>query len=301
MPVDAHHRVKLLSKYGLAIMHLLRLDNVEEEPVHAAFTETELEVLRYMEEAGECIVSDISTLLRVAPTTATSLIDRLEKKKLLSRKRTEHDRRIVLLSLTREGKDLVMQANREQHTRWEKVFSLLSVKEQEKMISIYKKLFEHYIESTKEGSPQNKRIPERQGVNLISNYNLTFMRYLRWGNVEEEPVHAAFSESELGALRFIDDADECIVSDISNLLRSAPATTTLLIDRLEKKKLISRARTERNRRIVLISLTKEGKDMVRKAAREQDARSKKTLTALSIEEQDTLIKLYEKLASFDSN
>ena len=140
----------------------------------------------------------------------------------------------------------------------------------------------------------------RQRIRLISKYSQASMVQAKWGNLEAEPIHAEFSESELETLRYVEKVGKCIMSDISNLLRVAPTTATSLIDRLEKKNLVTRSRTDLNRRVVLISLTQKGKDVVRAADREQDARSEKVLSRLTAKEQDELIALYRKLASFST-
>lgn len=140
---------------------------------------------------------------------------------------------------------------------------------------------------------------ERERVKLVSKYNQSQSHLLRLGNEEEEPIHAAFSESELTSLRYINEARECIVSDVTRLLGVVPTTTTSLINRLEQKKLVSRKRTDRNRRIVLVSLTKAGKNVVREFEKEEDARSEKLLSYLTEQEQDVYIKIIEKLASMD--
>ena len=47
---------------------------------------------------------------------------------------------------------------------------------------------------------------------------------------------------------------------------------------------------------MFISLTKEGKEIVRLADKEQDARTEKILLHLTTKEQDIMLRLYEKLS-----
>ena len=72
------------------------------------------QALLFVGERGECIANDVAEHLRIAPTTASSIIDRLVRRGFLSRERTEENRRVVRLRLTKEGRkvqDQTMQYN----------------------------------------------------------------------------------------------------------------------------------------------------------------------------------------------
>lgn len=72
------------------------------------------QTLLFVGERGECIANDVGQYLRIAPTTASSIIDRLVRRGFLSRERTEENRRVVRLRLTKEGRkvqDRTMQHN----------------------------------------------------------------------------------------------------------------------------------------------------------------------------------------------
>ncbi len=70
-------------------------------------SKTELFTLLIIERHGEAIMSQIANKINVSMSTATGIIDRLVKKKYLSRARSESDRRIVLIRLTKKGKQIV--------------------------------------------------------------------------------------------------------------------------------------------------------------------------------------------------
>lgn len=53
--------------------------------------------------AGGCNVSSIATDLRIHPSNATRLCDRLVKQGLVERRQAEHDRRQVIVALTEAG------------------------------------------------------------------------------------------------------------------------------------------------------------------------------------------------------
>ena len=60
-------------------------------------------------EAGERPASELAGLADIAPATATAMLDSLASAGFVSRSRSERDRRIVLVSLTERGAELVAQ------------------------------------------------------------------------------------------------------------------------------------------------------------------------------------------------
>ncbi|MDK2803841.1 MAG: hypothetical protein PWR23_845 [Peptostreptococcaceae bacterium] len=67
---------------------------------------------------GKVIVKDLSKQYSIPPSTLTGIIDRLEKKKLIERLRTNIDRRAIELVATAKGKDVV-----DKHIIEDKLFS----------------------------------------------------------------------------------------------------------------------------------------------------------------------------------
>lgn len=86
-------------------------------------------------------MSDIAQNFRIELPSATSLINKLCDQKLVCRNADERDRRLVLISLTPEGKTLVEQAMCERRKKIEKMLSYLSEKEKSDLSSIFKTLY----------------------------------------------------------------------------------------------------------------------------------------------------------------
>ena len=84
------HSSRLGKEFGLTTPQLLVLQTVaatEEQPIRA-----------------------ISAEVNLSQATVTSIVDRLERRGLLTRKRSETDRRKVFLVITEAGQDLLRQA-----------------------------------------------------------------------------------------------------------------------------------------------------------------------------------------------
>jgi DNA-binding MarR family transcriptional regulator len=83
-----------------------------------AVTLPQFDVLSELEHAGKPLtMSQLSTELMVSNGNVTGVIDRLEKARLVSRSRAEHDRRIQYIQLTKKGsKEFNEMASH--HERW---------------------------------------------------------------------------------------------------------------------------------------------------------------------------------------
>ena len=70
----------------------------------------QLSCLLALSEQGPMPPSQIAKYIMVNSSTITGIIDRLEQKGLVQRSRISHDRRVITISLTEKGKELVRTA-----------------------------------------------------------------------------------------------------------------------------------------------------------------------------------------------
>ena len=66
--------------------------------------------LMYISEHAPVTMSAIASYLRIELPSATSVINKLSRAKLIKRHASPDDRRLVLISLTERGQDLLKQA-----------------------------------------------------------------------------------------------------------------------------------------------------------------------------------------------
>lgn len=69
-------------------------------------SKVELISLLYIDRKGEIIMSGLADYLNVSMSTATGIVNRLNRQGLVQRGRSDADRRIVSLSLTEEGRSI---------------------------------------------------------------------------------------------------------------------------------------------------------------------------------------------------
>lgn len=102
----------------LAMSSLLRYQRLVVDPVESALRKHRLNLTDYLvlmtlqlSDNGTRLVSNLARSLMVHATTATLATDRLQKRRLISRKPHPTDRRATLVSITPTGRKLVLKAN----------------------------------------------------------------------------------------------------------------------------------------------------------------------------------------------
>ena len=91
-------------------------------------------VIRYLVAAGRPVrMTDIAAALEVVPRTATSVVDDLEKARIVDRAIDPHDRRAILVSLTGEGTQLIDRIAQARRRTAEATFNQLSPLERAEM------------------------------------------------------------------------------------------------------------------------------------------------------------------------
>jgi len=73
-------------------------------------TSPQLWTIKVIAEAGSIRVSDLARRIYLHPATTVGILDRLEKKGLVSRTRSQEDRRVVHVGLTTEGLAIVQKS-----------------------------------------------------------------------------------------------------------------------------------------------------------------------------------------------
>ncbi|MGI5997271.1 MAG: MarR family winged helix-turn-helix transcriptional regulator [Lutispora sp.] len=77
------------------------------EGIDIPVTNTQIYMLFYIRTQEQCVVSDIANYLGVTLGAVTSLVDKLYDFGLVSRYRSEIDRRLVIIKLSEKGEELL--------------------------------------------------------------------------------------------------------------------------------------------------------------------------------------------------
>jgi len=106
----------------------------------SGITMSQFVVLRNLDKKGRVTVSEVAEDLNVSLSAITALADRLHKAGLVDRRRDEQDRRLVWLTLTGEGEEIVDACRIARMKVVGKYFNQLPEEDVERLIQIYEKI-----------------------------------------------------------------------------------------------------------------------------------------------------------------
>ncbi|AIY06946.1 transcriptional regulator, MarR family [Planococcus sp. PAMC 21323] len=97
-------------------------------------------VLAHLKAHGDSFPSDIAKEVGLTPPTITHLSEKLVSKKLAVRSTSDSDRRMIILSITDKGAEMVKRANEEGVELRKKLFETLTAEERDQLLKIFRKL-----------------------------------------------------------------------------------------------------------------------------------------------------------------
>lgn len=101
----------------------------------SGMTTSQLIVLQVLNTQGEMTARQIAQSMNLTQATVTSLLDRLQERQWITRKRGEQDRRRVHVSLTREGQRQIERAPESLQQRFVNHFGALEPWEQSAILA----------------------------------------------------------------------------------------------------------------------------------------------------------------------
>ena len=123
-----------------ALVRAFKIDEgVTSGGVKVKMNPADMHALMYITQNPKCMASKLSDFLGVAPTTVSSIIDRLVKKELITRSRTDGNRRIVQLELTEIGKKVSNAVKQEQLSHCAEMLLPLNDEERQLFAALLKK------------------------------------------------------------------------------------------------------------------------------------------------------------------
>jgi len=100
---------------------------------------------------------------------------------------------------------------------------------------------------------------------------------------------------QLWAIKIIGDMSPVKVSDIARRMYIHPATAVGILDRLESRNLVKRVRSKDDKRVVKVTLTDDGKKLVKKSPEVAQGLLVKGLEVLSVERLQEIYSALEEL------
>ncbi len=103
----------------------------------------------------------------------------------------------------------------------------------------------------------------KQIAEIVDNLRRVFQ--VVHGQSKRAERETGLTSPQLWTIKVIAEAESIRVSDLARRIYLHPATTVGILDRLEKKGLVSRTRSQEDRRVVHVGLTHEGLAIVEKS------------------------------------
>ena len=109
-----------------------------------------------------------------------------------------------------------------------------------------------------------------------------------------EKVAGELSVQNLRAIYFLGSHPNSIQRELADNLGVSVSNTSVMVDVLVKKRLVERRRCDENRRVIRITLTKGGQKIYNLMLEHHLRLCEQILKPLSLEEQETLLKIFGK-------
>ena len=119
---------------------LISHKKLEEDLAKLGLTPPQFYVLATIGYAGGLPFGEIGAKMMVTVSNLTGIVDRLEEKKLVSRKRDDNDRRVVHVVLTDKGAKLYKSTIPQFEKSLERIFSSLARPQQKELSVLLRKL-----------------------------------------------------------------------------------------------------------------------------------------------------------------
>ncbi len=131
----------------------------------------------------------------------------------------------------------------------------------------------------------------------------TYVRLVRCTNAVTEKMHKHLSDhkltiSQFGVLETLHSLGPLCQKDLGVKILKTGGNITMVVDNLEKRKLVERVRDERDRRKFSIRLTPEGYAVIDRILPVHADIAEQVFSGLSSEEQEDLGRLLERLGKF---
>jgi MarR family 2-MHQ and catechol resistance regulon transcriptional repressor len=115
-------------------------ERIKEEMVKNKLSITEFSVLEVLYQKGKQTIQQIGNCILISSGSMTYVIDKLEQKGLIKRNDCANDRRVIHVTLTEEGNELMEVIMPKHHKLVDDMFDSLNSDEAETLVNLLKKV-----------------------------------------------------------------------------------------------------------------------------------------------------------------
>ena len=137
---------------------------------------------------------------------------------------------------------------------------------------------------------------ETRAVELVYYVDLLVERFILVQELGSESLER-LSKQELKVIVFVGKNEPCIMRQLADHMHLVSSAITAIVNKLVKKGLLKRFRTESDRRLVKVELTEAGREVFQIEAEKFLNLSRGILCLLDEDEQDQLLVLFRKISA----
>ncbi|QNO13688.1 MarR family transcriptional regulator [Alkalicella caledoniensis] len=105
-------------------------------------TPPQFNALLLLSEHGDMTIGELGSKMYLASSTATDLIDRMERNSLVERVRDENDRRVVRLHMTKKGKQMILEVVESRKRYLDDILTHVDQSDQQKLVGSLTKIYD---------------------------------------------------------------------------------------------------------------------------------------------------------------
>jgi DNA-binding MarR family transcriptional regulator len=136
---------------------------------------------------------------------------------------------------------------------------------------------------------------ESKAAELTAEFRKIGDMYMQWQDSLTREKMGYLNKHDGSVIFFLGQDGECTMSELATKIRLTVSSATLIVDRLVERGLVSRHRSEEDRRVVRVALTDEGAALHHVIADTMMKLGRAILTVLEEREQDQLLSLFRKI------
>jgi len=246
------------------ITHMTR--RLNEELVAFDITLSHWVVLSCLWQKDGLPVMYIASQLQHIGGTLSDLLTRMEKRKLIKRKRDKLDKRVWRVYLTEAGQALSVTVPEVVHREWYQVWKDLSEEELEKFSRLLDQMIKNLDPDYSVCLPETcSTVPHQYQFVLpprSPGYRLKVLQLLMTRNFAELIVDHNVTPSHWVVLCRLWQEDGLPVSQIGCYLEQIGGSLTGVLERMEERGLITRKRDPKDRRSFRVWLSPDGDDLM---------------------------------------
>lgn len=130
------------------------------------YSKNEILVLLYLSKYKNANMTELAEYINAPLNTATGVIGRLEKKRMIERIRNEQDRRIVQITLTNKAEEFIAEQKVKIQYYFEKIYGVLTEEEKKTIVNVFAKVIKVLTEGINKTNKDDQVIKKVKKITI---------------------------------------------------------------------------------------------------------------------------------------